>query len=326
MQLQQLVERAIADAEHSIVVIEDSGHLVPFLGPLASRIVDLSNANGPVLRIGSIGVSGVEEAVRSAADGMGERDVLVLAMRSAPDRLPIGILVDTLTACGLWVVEAAPAPARGVGCALVVTRDDSAPWRSYLLGDTIPSTERSVLRLLAERAVEGLAVRGQVATLKKSNRERTRELDRLRIAMADQDAELDRLRIAMADQDAELDQLRQAMADREAELDQLRQVMVDREAETVLVSAQLGHSLEILAADLERVTEELRHALLAEREARQGGLMRQAARLVRKDPVHGSARVVRSVLRRTRNHGHAEHGQAGHRQSDGTSEIDDSSV
>ena len=312
MQLQQLVERAIADAEHSIVVIEDSGHLVPFLGPLASRIVDLSNANGPVLRIGSIGVSGVEEAVRSAADGMGERDVLVLAMRSAPDRLPIGILVDTLTACGLWVVEAAPAPARGVGCALVVTRDDSAPWRSYLLGDTIPSTERSVLRLLAERAVEGLAVRGQVATLKKSNRERTRELDRLRIAMADQDAELD--------------QLRQAMADREAELDQLRQVMVDREAETVLVSSQLGHSLEILAADLERVTEELRHALLAEREARQGGLMRQAARLVRKDPVHGSARVVRSVLRRTRNHGHAEHGQAGHRQSDGTSEIDDSSV
>ena len=312
MQLQQLVERAIADAEHSIVVIEDSGHLVPFLGPLASRIVDLSNANGPVLRIGSIGVSGVEEAVRSAADGMGERDVLVLAMRSAPDRLPIGILVDTLTACGLWVVEAAPAPARGVGCALVVTRDDSAPWRSYLLGDTIPSTERSVLRLLAERAVEGLAVRGQVATLKKSNRERTRELDRLRIAMADQDAELD--------------QLRQAMADREAELDQLRQVMADREAETVLVSAQLGQSLEILTADLERVTEELRHALLAEREARQGGLMRQAARLVRKDPVHGSARVVRSVLRRTRNHGHAEHGQAGHRQSDGTSEIDDSSV
>ena len=312
MQLQQLVERAIADAEHSIVVIEDSGHLVPFLGPLASRIVDLSNANGPVLRIGSIGVSGVEEAVRSAADGMGERDVLVLAMRSAPDRLPIGILVDTLTACGLWVVEAAPAPARGVGCALVVTRDDSAPWRSYLLGDTIPSTERSVLRLLAERAVEGLAVRGQVATLKKSNRERTRELDRLRIAMADQDAELD--------------QLRQAMADREAELDQVRQVMADREAETVLVSAQLGQSLEILTADLERVTEELRHALLAEREARQGGLMRQAARLVRKDPVHGSARVVRSVLRRTRNHGHAEHGQAGHRQSDGTSEIDDSSV
>ena len=239
MLLQELVERAARDAAQSIVVIEGSEHLIPFLGPLAGRIVAPSEAGGPVLRIGAIGTSGVEESVRSAAEGLGQRDLLVLALRSAPDRLPVGALVDTLVASGLWVVDAAPAPARGVGCALVVTRDDNAPWQSYLLGDTIPSTERSVLRMLAERAVEGLALRAQGAALRGRDRERTLELGQLRTALEDRQVELEQLRLAMK-----------------------------------------------------------------VREARNGGLVMRASRLVRKHPIHGSSRVVRSVLRRLRDRGH----------------------
>lgn len=243
MQLQQLVECATARADKGIVMMQGSEHLVPFLGPLASRVVAQSDVGGPVVRIGAVGLSGVEDALRSAAEGLGQHDILVLAMRAAPDRLPVGAVVDTLVGCGLWVVDVAPAPTRGVGCALVVTLDDTVPWHSYLLGDTISRSERSVRRLLAERAVEGLAERAQVATLRLRDRERTQELGRLRA------------------------------------------VLEGREAELV------------------RVTEELRRVRWASGVAQQGGLMMRAARVVRKDPIHGSARVLRSVLRRAGSRG-----------------------
>jgi len=263
MQLQQLVERATEGAAHDIVILAGSKHLIQFLGPLAGSVVAQSDAKDPVLWISAIGVSDVEDGVTSAAEGLGQRDVLVLAMRSAPDCLPVGPLVEALVTCGLWVVDVAPAPARGVGCALVVTRDESAPWRSYLLGDTISNTDRSVLRLLAERAVEGLAERAQVATLKQRDRELTRELETLRASIRDRGVEFER------------------------------------------VTEELRH-----------MTEELRHMKEKERGPQHGGLMMQTARLVRRDPVRGTGRVLRSVLWRARHKGRAR----------AVSEIDDGSV
>lgn len=292
MLLQQLVERAAPDADGGIVVTEGSEHLIPFLGPLATRVVDPSDVRGPVVRLCAIGTSGVEDSVRAGAEGLGERDILVLAMRSSPDRLTVGALVDTLVAGGLWVVEAAPSPARGVGCALVVTRDDTAPWRSYLLGDTIPSAERSVMRLLAEHVVEGLALRAQGSGLRSRDRAQTRELD----------------------------QLRQALADREVELEEQRQALADRGADRSI--AELRRLVDLQEGELKAVTGELHRAQRTEREARQGGQMRRAVRLVRQDPVHGSSRVLHSVWRRARHQGSTHHGQA----DVGTSENDDRSV
>jgi hypothetical protein len=291
MLLQTLVERAAPDAAQRIVVIEGSEHLVPFLGPLGERVGDPSGAAGPVLRIAAIGTSGVEDSVRAAAEGLGEHDVLVLALRAAPDRLPVGALVDTFVSCGLWVTEAAPSPARGVGCAFALTRDGSVPWRSYLLADAIPDTESSVLRLLAERAVEGLAMRAQGAALRGSDRARTLELD----------------------------QLRKVLVDRDAELAGLRQALADRETDRA--NARLRLLVDLQEAELMRAADEVRRAQRAESEAR-GGHLKRAARLVRQDPVHGSSRVLRSLWRRTRAHGSADHGHP-----DGaTSENGDSSV
>ena len=268
MLLQSLVERAASDEAGSIVVLEGSEHLIPFLGPLSSRVVAASEARGPVLRLCAIGSSGTEDSVRAAARGLGEHDVLVLAMRSAPGRLPVGALIDTLVECGLWVVESSPDPARGVGCALVVTLDGGAPWRSYLLGDTIPNAGRSVLRLLAEHEVEGLAVRAQGSELR--NRDRARAL--------------------------ELEQVRKELSGREAELTKLRKAAADRDADRSI--AQLRRLVDLQEAKLQAVTDELRRAQRSAREARQGGQLKRAARLVRQDPVRGSSRVLRSVLRR----------------------------
>lgn len=264
MQLQQLVERATEGGAHDVVILAGGEHLVQFLGPLAGSVVARSDAKDPVLWISAIGVSGVEDGVTSAAEALGQRDVLVLAMRSAPDCLPVGPLVEALVNCGLWVVEVAPAPARGVGCALVVTRDESAPWRSYLLGDTISHTDNSVLRLLAERAVEGLAERAQVATLKQRDRELTRELETLRASIRDRGVEFERV------------------------TDELRRMKED----------------------------ELRRMKEKERGPQHGGLIVQAARLVRREPVRGTGRVFRSVLWRARHKGRAR----------AVSEIDDGSV
>lgn len=289
MQLPLLLERATAKTDYCIVVLEDSDHLIPLLGPFAARVVALPDARGPVLRIGAIGTSGIEDAVRVAAEGLGEHDLLLLALRSAPDRLPVGALVDTLVECGLWVVDAASIPARGLGCALVVTRDDSAPWRSYLLGDTIPGTERSVLRMLAERAVEGLAERAFGAASRNRERERTLELSQARVAMEGREAELD--------------QLRQAMENRAAEVDQLRRALDSRAADVSRISTQSQALVDLQALELKRVTEQLRREEQLQREARRarkGSLMAQAVRLVRQDPVHGSARVLGSALRRAR--------------------------
>jgi len=286
MLLQELVERAAPDVAQGIVVMAGSEHLVPFLGPLAARVLDPSEASGPVVRIAAIGTSDVEDSVRASAEGLGGRDILVLAMRLPPGRLPVGRLVETLVTCGLWVVEGAPAPARGLGCALVVTRDDSAPWRSYLLGDTLARAERSVARLLAEHVVEGLALRAQGAELRSRDRARTLELE----------------------------QVRSAMAERDAELEHARQEIADRAADRSV--AQLRRQVDLQEAELRAVTEELRRAQRAEYDARHGGRVMRAIGLVRHDPVHGSSRVLRSVLRR-RDRGHAH---------ESTSENDDSSV
>jgi hypothetical protein len=262
MLLQTLVERAAPDPAVRIVVIEGGEHLVPFLGPFGDRVVAASEASGPVLRVAAIGTTEVEDSVRAAAEGLGPHDMLLLALRFAPDRLPVGALVDTFVSCGLWVTQAAPAPARGVGCAFVLTRDERAPWSSYLLGDTIPDTGRSVLRLLAERAVEGLALRAAGVRL----RSRERELDQVQVVMAEHEAELSKLR--------------------EADLEMGR------------ANARLRLLVDLQEAELIRATDEVRRARRAEREAREGGLARAAVRLVRQDPLHGSARVMRSVLGR----------------------------
>jgi len=296
MLLEELVERAAPDAAQGIVVVEGSEHLVPFLGHLAQRVVAPSEAHGTVVRIGAIGTSDVEESVRAAAEGLGEHDQLVLAVRATPDRLPVSVLVETLVACGLWVVEAVPAPARGVGCAFVVTLDDSVPWRSYLLGDMIPSTERSVLRLLAERAVEGLALRAQGTAFRKRNRELTLELDKAHLALEKGEAELGQLRQAIADRDAA------AEADRSV--------------------AKLLGLVAVHAAELKDVTEELRRAQQAERGTRWGAQAKWAVSLIRHDPIHGSSRIMRSVVRRTRDRFSADQRHV----NGATSESDDGSV
>jgi len=289
MLLQVLVERASSDAELSLVVPAGSEHLIAFLGPLAQRVVSPSEAQGPVVRICAIGTSEVEGSLRAACDGLAEADFLVLAMRSAPDRLPVGILVDTLVDCGLWVVEAAPAPARGVGCALVVTRDETAPWRSYLLGDQIPGADRAVLRLLAEHVVEGLSLRAQGAELRGRDRARARELDRLN----------------------------ELNTDRETEVAELQQALADC---TALVTAnRLRQLVDLQQKKINDLTQELARAQLA---ARQGGTVRQAIRLVRQDLVHGGSRVLRSLWRRTRDHRDNRQGGA----DGGTSGDDDRSV
>ena len=153
-----------------------------------------------------------------------------------------------------------------------------------------------MLRLLAERAVEGLALRAQGTAFRKRNRE---------LAL-----ELERAQLALAKGEAELGQLRQDLANRDAAAEADRSV------------AKLLGLVAFHAAELKDVTEELKRAQQAERETRWGAQAKKAMSLVRHDPVHGSSRIVGSVVRRTRHLFSADHQHANR----ATSESDDGSV
>lgn len=188
MQLEQLVARARGEDELPVVLEPGSEHLRAFLGGLSEVVVD--QASSPAVRVLAVGANGMLDTISAALQVLGDDDTLVLAMRAEPQNLPVGPLVQLLVDEGVWVLESAPSPARGVGSAFVLTRQEGRPLRSHLLGDEVALSQTSVLRLVAERGVEGLALRAHQVLDRGRLRELQRQLAGLQRDLEAKDASL----------------------------------------------------------------------------------------------------------------------------------------
>lgn len=150
----------------------DSGRpvvVLPAAEALAGALATPDAANGSGGRssgrvLVDLAVVGEEVAtVERIAPTMEERDVLVLVLRSTPESLPSGPLVQALCAHGLRVLQSERLPTRHAPTVLVLTGDASLPQRSYLLGEALPESDAMHLRQANEWAVEGLQLRALVA-------------------------------------------------------------------------------------------------------------------------------------------------------------------
>ncbi len=188
MQLEQLVARARGREARPILVDQGSEHLIPFLGALSEAVTD--QPTGPAVRLRAVGTNDMVDTIASVVHDLGPTDTLVLALRAEPQNLPVAAMVQLFVSETLWVLESAPSPARGVGSAIVLTREQGRPLRSHLIGDEVELDDRAVLRLVAERGVEGLAVRAQQALERSRVREQQGTIRRLEAALAAREAEL----------------------------------------------------------------------------------------------------------------------------------------
>lgn len=131
------------------------------------------------------------------APSLQEHDVLVLVLKSPPESIPSGPLVQAICSHGLRVVQTEGLPKRHAPTVLVLTGDPSVPQRSYLLGEGLPDSDATRLRQANEWAVEGLQLRALSARSEAALTGSREELAGLR-------AERDALKAKLADESKRL--------------------------------------------------------------------------------------------------------------------------
>ncbi len=99
-----------------------------------------------------------------------------------PLNLPVGVVVEALSASGVQAVDAIPVEHARFGVAVVGARTDGlAPLASYLSGRApIVPDDGALKRIVAERVIEGLAVRAQLTAAQES----ASEVEALKVELA----------------------------------------------------------------------------------------------------------------------------------------------
>lgn len=112
---------------------------------------------------------------------------VVAFLPTTPLELPVAVVIDALSASGVQAVEAVPVEHARFGVALLGVRSEGrAPVASYLSGrEPVAADEAALRRIIAERVVEGLALRARLASL-----EAVSETEALKAELASTKAEL----------------------------------------------------------------------------------------------------------------------------------------
>lgn len=112
---------------------------------------------------------------------------VVAFLPTTPLALPVGAVLEALSSSGVQPVDAVPVEHAEFGVALLGTRTEGfAPVASYLSGrPPITPDETALKRIVAERVVEGLALRARLAA-----EESTAEVEALRAELATTRADL----------------------------------------------------------------------------------------------------------------------------------------
>ena len=129
--------------------------------------------------------------------GLDHGAAFVVLLTGPLDRLPVAALVGVLTGAGLQVVEASPLEHARVTGAVVARRDSKLlPFAPYL-SDRLPlePDDATVLRLVNEYLVEGLAFRARHETSRRAVDELRAEQDRSRALREELDASVAALRV-----------------------------------------------------------------------------------------------------------------------------------
>ena len=147
----------------------------------------LSQKPGTCTVVEAIAPGHEQEQIADLAAVLGDTDVALLLFRRPPEKLPVGVVTDTLCGHRLNVLDACATSNRFGRTVLAVSRDADRQVRGHPGGTPLADDEPSRLRQRNEWVIEGLALRssvhllrrrldGQAAELSQARRER-RQLD-----------------------------------------------------------------------------------------------------------------------------------------------------
>jgi hypothetical protein len=131
-----------------------------------------------------------QEQIADLAAALGDTDVALLLFRRPPERLPVGVVTESLCGHGLNVLDGCATTDRFGRTVLAVSRDADRQVRAHPCGIPLADDEPGRLRQRNEGFIEGLALRSDVQLLRRRLEGQAAELSHVRRECGHLDQEL----------------------------------------------------------------------------------------------------------------------------------------